>query len=158
MITGLKEADHLLQRFGRLNRFGGEASEAHVVFRSPSEKEPLLQKTLEYLRQLAGDISCSKIWQNKPPPDARTKQPALARLEKRLIEMWAQTSYPDRVVPPVESWLHGKQESEVPDTEVCWRADVGKLTEWAIGEEQIRRVLEYYPVQSRRRSASRHRW
>jgi CRISPR-associated endonuclease/helicase Cas3 len=149
MITGLEEADHLLQRFGRLNRFGSPIpGEAHVVFRNPSEKEAKLQRTLEYLRELKGDVSCARIWEIRPPLAARTEQPAFARLESRHVDVWSQTTYPDRFVPAVASWLHGKQESEVPDTEVAWRSDVGVLTEWGIGEDQIREVLEYYPVQS----------
>ena len=57
MITGLVEADHLLQRFGRLNRFGLSEGEAHLVYTQPNEKKTKLLQTLEYLRNLDGDIS-----------------------------------------------------------------------------------------------------
>jgi CRISPR-associated endonuclease/helicase Cas3 len=149
MISGLAEADHLLQRFGRLNRFGDlSPGEAYVVFRNPSEREGKLREALAYLRGLGGDVSCAKVWGNRAPPDACTDPPILARLEERHVELWAQTTYHDRFVPPVASWLHGKQESEAPDAEVVWRSDVGILTEWRVGEDQIRGVLEYYPVQA----------
>jgi len=149
MITGLTEADHLLQRFGRLNRFGdSNPGEAHVVFRNPSEKESKLRETVAYLRGLEGDISCAKIWGDRAPAEACTDPPILARLESRHVDVWAQTTYSDRCVPPVAPWLHGKQESEAPDAEVAWRSDVGKLTEWGIDADQIRKVLEYYPVQA----------
>ena len=152
MITGLAEADHLLQRFGRLNRFGdSKVGEAYVVFKSPSDKESEkgLRETLVYLRSLGGDISCANIWDHRPPSEACADRPAMARLENRHIDLWAQTTYPDRVVPPVASWLHGKQESEAPDTEVVWRSDVKILTDWDVDPEQIRRVLEYYPIRAR---------
>ena len=58
LITGLREADHLLQRFGRLNRFGETEGEAHVVY-SPPKKQDRLSATLDYLRSLGGDVSAS---------------------------------------------------------------------------------------------------
>jgi CRISPR-associated endonuclease/helicase Cas3 len=152
MITGLVEADHLLQRFGRLNRFGdSNAGEAYVVFKNPSDKESekRLRETLVYLRSLGGDISCANIWEHRPPSETCAELPAMARLEDRHIDLWAQTTYADRFVPPVASWLHGKQESEAPDTEVVWRSDVKILTDWDVDPEQIRRVLEYYPIRAR---------
>jgi CRISPR-associated endonuclease/helicase Cas3 len=149
MITGLTEADHLLQRFGRLNRFGDlSPGEAYVVCRNPSEKESKLRETLVYLRGLEGDISCARVWGNRAPPGACTDLPIFARLEDRHVDLWAQTTYHDRFVSPVAPWLHGKQESEAPDAEVVWRSDISKLTEWGIDADQIRSVLEYYPVQA----------
>jgi CRISPR-associated endonuclease/helicase Cas3 len=152
MITGLAEADHLLQRFGRLNRFGdSKVGEAHVVFKNPGDKESekTLRETLVYLRSLGADISCANIWDHRPPSEACAERPAIARLEGRHIDLWAQTTYPDRFVPAVASWLRGKQESEAPDTEVVWRSDVKILTDWDVDPEQIRRLLEYYPVRAR---------
>jgi CRISPR-associated endonuclease/helicase Cas3 len=152
MITGLTEADHILQRFGRLNRFGNpEPGEAHVVFRNPPDKEPRLQKTLAYLRRLEGNVACAKIWENRPPGDACAETPALARLETRLIEMWAQTTYRDKFLPPVDPWLRGKQDSEEPNTEVAWRSDVATLTEWEPGPDHLQKLFDYYPVQTHER-------
>jgi CRISPR-associated endonuclease/helicase Cas3 len=150
MITGLREADHLLQRFGRLNRFGSpNPGYAYVLFRNPPDKESRLREALAYLRRLDGDISCAKLWVNRPPAEACEERPALARLESRLIDMWAQTTSPDRSVPPIQAWLHGKQESEPPDTELAWRSDIRFLTDWEISTVQITEILEYYPVLAR---------
>lgn len=147
MLTGLVEADHLLQRFGRLNRFGNTvAGEAYVIFRAPSDKEVRLKATAEYLRGLDGDISCANVWANRPPAGACSEPPVLARLEKRHIEMWAQTSYHDRFLPKIASWLHGQQEVEAPDTDLAWRSDVDILTQWNVAPERIQEVVEYYPV------------
>jgi CRISPR-associated endonuclease/helicase Cas3 len=146
VITGLVEADHLLQRFGRMNRFGEGEGEAHVVC-TPSKKERLA-RTVQYLLSLEGDISCRNVWTNKPPEEACSEVPAMARLEPRLLDTWSQTTYWDRLVPRVEPWLHGRQESETPEAEVAWRADLQYLVDWGIGMDQIERMLAQYPVRS----------
>ncbi|MGC1719691.1 MAG: type I-U CRISPR-associated helicase/endonuclease Cas3, partial [Isosphaeraceae bacterium] len=149
LVTGLVESDRLIQRFGRLNRFGGTKGEAHLVFGPP--KEDRLKATLEYLRGLGDDISCRNVWEHQPPKDACSERPACARLEDRLVEAWAQTTYRDYEMPePVAPWLHGKQD-DWPETELAWRADVSKLIEWEIGEEQIEKTLELYPVRPHER-------
>ena len=149
LVTGLVESDRLVQRFGRLNRFGGLSGEAHVVYAPP--KEERLVATLRYLRSLGGDISCHSIWEHQPAEDACSERPACARLDARLVEAWAQTTYPDRQMPePVSPWLHGKQD-DWPETELAWRADVSNLIEWGIVDEQIEKILEVYPVRPHER-------
>lgn len=149
MITRLVEADHLLQRFGRLNRFGGDRGEAHVVYAPPKEEK--LIGTVDYLGTLDSDISCHNLWTHRPPRDACDDTPKLARLEQRLIDIWAQTTYWDKFVPPVEPWLHGKQDKELPETELAWRSDIEILTEWGVSETQIEQVLEFYPIRPEER-------
>jgi CRISPR-associated endonuclease/helicase Cas3 len=115
-------------------------------------KEDRLLATLEYLRSLSGDISCRNVWGQQPPEGACSERPVCARLEERLVEAWAQTTYPDRQMPePVSAWLHGKQDDDWPETELAWRADVSKLIEWGIGPEQIEGVLERYHVRPQER-------
>lgn len=146
MITKLVEADHMLQRLGRLNRFGGEQGEAHVVYPPPAPKEDRLVKTLAYLKQLNGDVSCRSVWNNRPPEDARAERPLMARLHAPLIETWALTTYSDKFVPAISPWLHGKQDADQPQAEIAWRADVKLLTDWAVSKEEIEKLLEQYPV------------
>jgi CRISPR-associated endonuclease/helicase Cas3 len=148
LVTGLVEADHLIQRFGRLNRFGTAPGEAYVVFAPP--KDERLTKTLEYLYSLNRDVCCRNIWEHQPPDDARSEKPSCARLEKRLIEMWAQTTYKDSAMPRVEPWLRGKQ-SGPPETELAWRADIPFLTGWGLDAEDIQEVLERYPIRPHER-------
>ena len=125
-----------------------------LYFRKPTQrKESKLRETLNYLRGLDGDVSCARVWGKMAPAAACTDPPVVARLESRLIDVWAQTTYRDRFVPPVASGMHGKQESQEPDAEVAWRSDVTVLAQWQIGAEQMRRVLEYYPVQVREKLA-----
>lgn len=64
MVTGLCEADHLTQRFGRLNRFGADSAgqptkgEAFVLYVEPKkDSQARLKATLPYLKGLNGDVS-----------------------------------------------------------------------------------------------------
>ncbi len=151
MVSGLREADAMIQRFGRLNRFGNYSDgrrvqgEAHVVYVEP-KKEERLQASLEYLKNLDGDISPRKLWAARPPDDAvseKAKSPA--RLEMWRIESWAQTVYQDRDVAEVEPWVRGQQDDH-SETELVWRADLKYLREWGISEKQVERVLDAFPV------------
>lgn len=155
MITELCESDHLIQRFGRMNRFGVDSSghpiqsKALVVYVAPKrESEARLKATLEYLETLQGDVSPKKLWRNRPPDDARAEHPKTARLEAWRIESWAQTTYRDRYMPPVEPWLHG-QEKDKPHTEVAWRADLQYLLDWNVPKTEIEKVLEAFPILAR---------
>jgi CRISPR-associated endonuclease/helicase Cas3 len=149
LITELGTADHLLQRFGRLNRFGGDKGEAHVVF--VPQKEERLLKTLDYLRSLDGDVSCRHVWEHPAPEDAVSERPAFARLEPWLIESWAQTTYHDREMPKVQFWLHGKDDSDPPQAELVWRSDVKQIIDWGLDPEEIERILQYYPIRPHER-------
>lgn len=151
LITDLLEADHMIQRFGRLNRFGGPPGEAFVAFAPPKEQRK--QESLKYLESLAGDLSCRNLWNNPAPPDACSEKPMTARLEDRLIETWALTSYKDRFVPRVEAWLRGKYEKEQdpPETELVWRADVADLTADGVDPSDIEKVFDQYPLRPHER-------
>ena len=55
LITDLDTADHLVQRFGRLNRFGETSGEAHVIYSQrqlSADKTRRLEETLCYLKTL----------------------------------------------------------------------------------------------------------
>jgi CRISPR-associated endonuclease/helicase Cas3 len=152
-ISSLVSADHLIQRFGRLNRFGTGRGEAHLVYTPPKETEAVLTKTVEYLQSLeeldgGRDIRCLVLRDNPPATDAQTETPVLAELHDWLIELWCQTSDPTRGYPRVEPWLHGKQDDEWPETEIAWREDVPFLTENA-SCDQRRLALRYHRVLAR---------
>ncbi len=155
MVTELCEADHLIQRFGRMNRFGVDSSgqpiqsEASVVYVMPKkEAQARLSATLEYLQTLQGDVSPQKLWSHPPPEGARTEPPKTARLEPWRVETWAQTSYRDRELAPVDPWLHG-QDKDKPYTEVAWRADLQYFTEWNVRTAEIEKVLAVFPIQAK---------
>jgi CRISPR-associated endonuclease/helicase Cas3 len=153
LVTGLVEADRLIQRFGRLNRFGEGFGEAHVIFAPPDDER--LVRTLGYLRGLREDISCRAVWECPPPEEARSERPRLAPLHDRLIQSWVQTTYPDRDMPEqVAPWLRGKEDAE-PETELAWRADVTIWANWRLEGDQIAKILERYPCGRTNGCASR---
>lgn len=165
MITIIAAADHLLQRFGRLNRFGDQDGKPHVigeawvVFVEPKERESESPRslTVEYLRALPAhaegwrDISCRALRECPPSPGACEPEPATARLEEWRLDVWAQTSIPNEAVAPVAPWLHGKQENEPPETAVTWRAEAELLAAEGVDPEDRRRAIEKHPIVARER-------
>src|SRR6185437_13753693 len=89
--------------------------------------------------------------ENPPGDETRKESPRIAPVRPWLLDIWAQTSLPDSAVPPVEHWLHGKQEREEPDVEVAWRWEAQYLTAPDIDEADLRRAFEEAPVAARER-------
>ena len=161
LLTLLAPADRLCQRFGRLNRFGDQDGEPHrigdayVVFLEPSEKYAGTPRAhaLQYLSarpvQPGGwrDISCRALRENPAPPEACEPDPAIAPLHPWHLDLWAQTSIGNDVLPAVEPWLHGKQD-DVPETFVTWRAEVKWLAVAEIDSEDRSRAIDGYPLLS----------
>jgi CRISPR-associated endonuclease/helicase Cas3 len=153
LITDLDTVDHLLQRFGRLNRFGETAGQAHMLVSETEEKDEDNKPVLEFLRNKLPvtqdgriDISPMALFGLDLPAAACSQPPLQASLHDWLVETWSQTSlgsHPMR--PQVEPWLHGKQ-NEYPETYIAWREDVRYLVDESIGDDQREDVLDKYPV------------
>jgi CRISPR-associated endonuclease/helicase Cas3 len=159
LVTMLTESDHLLQRLGRLNRFGDQdgephrIGEAHVVYVPAKEPEKDALRphtaTLKYLQGLPGadsglDVSCRCLYENPPRAETRSAEPRTAQLQDWVIDLWSQTTAGNGVGPPVEIWLHGKQDAEYPETTVAWREEVRLLAERGVSREDRDRALEVY--------------
>ena len=152
LITELDTADHLLQRFGRLNRFGeAEGTATVVVGKKVSEAE---QATLRYLRSLNGNAS-PRIFRERPPDrECLSQEPNRASLQPWLIDVWSMTSltekdWPSR--PQVGPWLRGDDKDGPPDTHVCWREDVLDLAQPAIPVADLEEVFHCFPVLAKER-------
>lgn len=159
LITDLETADHLIQRFGRLNRFAETEGQAYLLVsdaelkdaeqKDDKQKYPRKCKTLAYFRDLlaiANDISTARLFASPPPPDACSETPLEAQLHKWLVDVWSQTTlaaHPAR--PAVEPWLHGKQDN-YPETYVAWREEVSDLTKDGIDSDDLEVLLRKYPV------------
>lgn len=156
LITDLDTADHLLQRFGRLNRFGETEGDAYVVYADKQVKgdkaDARLKSTLDYLGSLPG-ISPEALRVKPPPAEALSPEPKLAPLLPWHIDVWSMTSissreWPSR--PPVEYWLHGDDEKgSPPETYVAWREDVADLV--GASERDREEVFDCYPILARER-------
>lgn len=153
LITTLDTLDHLLQRFGRLNRFGETDGVAYLIC-GEKEKDKRKAAALEFLRRRlpaiedAYDISPATLFalhRNKEYEEAYTEPPLLAPLLPWHIDVWSQTSlgkHPSR--PEVEPWLHGKQENNPPRVHIAWREDVEGLTRESIDGDDLRQVFKKY--------------
>ncbi|MBZ5678351.1 MAG: type I-U CRISPR-associated helicase/endonuclease Cas3 [Acidobacteriia bacterium] len=155
LITDLDTADHLLQRFGRLNRFGNSKGAAFLVYAEKQiqgEAGVRLKATVDYLRTLGGSVS-PEVLRNQPPPQAAmSATPKLAPLLPWLIDVWSLTSiraadWPSR--PAVETWLRG-EEASPPETYVAWRDETGDLTDplHGVTEEEIEEMFDVFPVRA----------
>jgi CRISPR-associated endonuclease/helicase Cas3 len=154
LITDLDTADHLLQRFGRLNRFGETKGEAHVIYSAKQlageqNQAGRLKATLGYLHSLRRDVSPAKLRQQPPPPEAMSREPNRAPLLPWLIDAWSLTcidagDWPGR--PAVASWLHGEEEAAPPETHVAWRDDVADLAGNSISPTDLEDVFDCFPV------------
>jgi len=162
LITDLDTADHLLQRFGRLNRFGETVGEAHVVY-SPKQltgekgNAAGLKATLDYLRTLS-EVSPETLRMRPPPAVALSAEPRFAPLLPWHVDVWSMTSisageWPSR--PSVEHWLRGDdEEGTPPETYIAWREDVADLASSAVTARDREEVLECYPVLAQERLKS----
>lgn len=153
LITTLDTLDHLLQRFGRLNRFGEPEGGAAYLVCSEKEKDKRRTAALEFLRKRLRahedvyDISPAAIFGLPLDPDACSEPPLLAPLRPWLIDVWSETTlgrHPSR--PEVGPWLRGKQEN-IPETYVAWREEVRLLEkpdESLIEDDDREEILSKY--------------
>lgn len=161
LISDMDTAEHLLQRFGRLNRFGETEGIANLLI-SPLDEKDLgksdqkaarRRATLAYLRKLPKldgeryDISPAALFHTPPPSEACEEIPLQAVLHDWLIDIWSQTSLRGYTAgPPVEPWLHGKGEEDYPETYLAWREDVRDLVKGSIDDEDREAVLDKYRI------------
>jgi CRISPR-associated endonuclease/helicase Cas3 len=148
LITTLASGDHLVQRFGRLNRFGDpDGGAAHVVYVPPKDKDELLLRTLAYLKTLK-DVSCKTVDENPPAAAGCIEpEPAIPRLDERVVSLWAMTTERhSKVRPEVEPWLHGKPERDFGETYFAWREDIHWLANQDIAETDLKEVFRRHPL------------
>jgi CRISPR-associated endonuclease/helicase Cas3 len=157
LITDLDTLDHLLQRFGRLNRFGETEGIALLVLSETGERtdgkddrKRRNRAALDFIRELPRrrdglyDISPAALFGRDLPAGALSDIPLKAPLHTWHIDVWSQTSlgmHPAR--PAVDPWLHGKQE-DIPETYVAWREDVRYLLSDDIDSDDRKEVLQKY--------------
>lgn len=127
MISDFVPAERLIQRFGRMNRFGETEGEAIVVYTDEDVESEPGPSTLAYLKSLDGDISCRTLSKKPLPPEACSARSPLARLHDWDLQLLSYSSLRHSACKPnVDGFLHG-QETEPPYTEVAWRAEVDYL-------------------------------
>jgi CRISPR-associated endonuclease/helicase Cas3 len=147
MVTDFVPAERLIQRFGRMNRFGETEGEAFVVYTDEDVESGPGKSTLAYLKSLDGDISCRTLSKNRLPPEACSPRSPLARLHDRDLQLLSYSSIRHSTTKPnVDGFLHG-QETDPPYTEVAWRAEVEYLLQ--ASDDDIEEWLSVVRVLSR---------
>lgn len=150
LVCDLTTLDGMIQRFGRVNRLGGEGRKARIVVvvedtegqdRSKAENdyESAVRSTGEIMRQIArdgGDASPAALGRvlSALKPEGRraafTPAPRILHATDILFDHWSLTSIAGEMPgrPPVEEYLHGVADWEPPETHVAWRADIADLS------------------------------
>lgn len=165
LICDLTTFESMAQRLGRVNRFGVDRSgkkvegcEVHVFHPGPNDwddKSPLTiprQRTLELLRELErkGNASPKALSEldAKQRASAFAPIPTILPANDMLFDAWALTTITGKLPgrPPVEPWLHGLTDQELPETHLAWREDVRLLHHESVSNTDRGELLLAYPL------------
>jgi CRISPR-associated endonuclease/helicase Cas3 len=166
MVCDLSTLDSLIQRFGRVNRFGDGTARIHMVVEKERSEQrgPLgefhqaLAATISALCELpqgqdGGYVASPKALRRlEGHTQGWRPQPGAPPLDDILLDGWSLTSIrgdlPNR--PPVASWLHGFT-SDPPETHVAWRAEVQLLCEGSVLPDELRSWYRNCRIEARER-------
>lgn len=150
-VCDIVPLERMIQRFGRVNRFG-DSKEAHIrVVLSPPSENPskrfdntlILRATRCLLRKLpkengffaASPASVTKLLHScaasRLLTAALSRPPVCPPLDEARIDDWALTSLKHREFPrpQVGYWLRGITPDDAPYTWLAWRADLEFATD-----------------------------
>lgn len=148
LVCDLSTWDSMVQRFGRVNRYGLRIDSCMDIV-CPREMDEHRRRTLELLRQLGGNGSPAALGALDPDAciAAFAPPPTILPTSSILYDAWALTSIrgemPGR--PAVESYLHGISD-DPPETYVAWRDEVGIMTGKLLHVYQPEDLLDDYPI------------
>jgi CRISPR-associated endonuclease/helicase Cas3 len=154
LVCDLSTFDSMVQRFGRVNRFGDcSDTEIHILFPAQFEEKNELddrrKKTLELIKGLHGNASPKALGELDPKDclAAFTPVPTILPTSDILFDSWALTTIRGKLPgrPPVEPYLHGISK-ELPETHVAWRDEVGLITGELLEQYKPEDLLEDYPL------------
>jgi CRISPR-associated endonuclease/helicase Cas3 len=156
LVCDLTPLESMIQRFGRVNRFGQRSdSEIHVLhptqFDEADSFDKARQKTLELLGRLGGDGSPAALLDlpRADCADAFSPPPTVLPISEILLDAWSMTSIRDQLPgrPEVEPYLHGLVKEEIPETYVAWREEVEVIsTDLLLQRYPPEELLEHYPL------------
>ena len=142
MISDLSTLESMIQRLGRVNRFGDGDAKVDVVCEKDIKAEDPRKVTLDIFQEMTGNdktnvspAALSKLLQRPGLADAFSPTPDTIKCTDILIDLWSATSLnalPAR--PEVAPWLHGIQE-HLPDTYIAWREEVSLLASETLSDE-----------------------
>jgi CRISPR-associated endonuclease/helicase Cas3 len=155
LVCDLSTFDSMAQRFGRVNRFGNR-NDSRIQIVHPTEfgdddLDARRARTLALLRRLDGNGSPQSL--SEIPLDERlaafAPKPKVLPTSDILFDAWAMTTIkgplPGR--PPVEPFLHGIDERQVPETHFAWRYEVALLF-GKVAADNIEELLDHASLRS----------
>ena len=168
LICDLTSLDSMVQRFGRVNRFGlRDDSRIDVVhptaFKNADPLDRSRAATLRVLKCLQDGASPAAVGtllsalSDDDRIAAFTPAPKIAPASSILFDAWALTTIRERLPgrPPVASYLHGVSEWQPAEVFVAWREEVRVLhrpfqseRDRKQFEHQATALLEDYPVKA----------
>jgi CRISPR-associated endonuclease/helicase Cas3 len=161
MVCDLTPFDSMVQRLGRVNRFGESNAHIDVVSadEAPGPSEPYSDRC-RLTRRLLLDLKVRKDGLRDASPSALNALPVARRqaafapppivrpVTDILFDAWALTSVrqtlPGR--PAVADWLHGVTGWEPPSTYVAWREEVDIVTGDLLATHRPDELLDDFPV------------
>lgn len=176
MVSDLSTLDSMIQRLGRVNRFGQTEARVDVVYeksiRDKGNVDDPRGKTLKLLERrmnTAGgepglNVSPAALYEimsDEAASEAFAAIPDMVEVTDILLDLWSQTSL--TTVPAraeVAPWLHGIQEN-LPETWMAWRHELSLLADSDLTDDEIARWFQRYPISSSetlRRPTSRLKW
>ena len=161
LVCDLATLDSMIQRFGRVNRFGKGHAVIEIVhprkLATEQDLDARRERTLALLRKLPlrsdDRYDASPVAFEMLPADEQqasfTPKPVIVHASDILFDAWALTSVREKLPgrPPVADWLHGISDWEPPQTYIAWREEVN-----VIGSEELRNryapedLLDDYPL------------
>jgi len=160
MVSDLTPLDSMIQRLGRVNRFGTTDTRVDVVYEQPLCDEPTKlyelarHKTLSLLHEVQDEEGCIdacpralRRWRDRE--EAFSPRPPTVELTDILFDGWSQTSIGTSIParPEPAAWLHGVQD-DLPETWLAWRDEVSILAKYEVGNEDIARWFQKHPIHS----------
>ncbi|MFW6107026.1 MAG: type I-U CRISPR-associated helicase/endonuclease Cas3, partial [bacterium] len=158
IICDLSTFESMVQRLGRVNRFGArEDTRVDVVYPEKfSDKDklaPARKATLDLLKELNGDASPWALDQLDAAACqvAFAPEPSISPTSDILFDAWSLTTIRQHLPgrPPVELYLHGVAEWQPPETHVAWREEVDVVTRDLLRRYYPEDLLDEYPLKPR---------
>ena len=156
-VCDLVTLERMVQRFGRVNRFGDGAANIRVVLPAKDDgKEPeespkaTTLRLLQSLPEVDGGLDAcpaalSQLISSHPDsPKAFAPRPPCPPLDEARLDDWSLTTLPGRVFarPQVSYWLRGLTPDSTPHTWLAWRADL----DFAEDGDDAARMAETIPL------------
>ncbi|MGH9969291.1 MAG: type I-G CRISPR-associated helicase/endonuclease Cas3g [Pyrinomonadaceae bacterium] len=183
MISDLTTLDSMIQRLGRVNRFGGESRTAviDVVVEVKKEEgkpeqndedvtpakdaEARTKLALEKLpkRQSGGYDASPRALRNlvrgmsdEERDQSFAAKPPIVPVTDILLDAWALTSIREALPgrPEVASYLHGLT-ADPPETYVAWRSEVKLLAQADVPPKMLRAWFQHCRIEARERLRDR---